>query len=86
VSWRAIFFFEGIISIGSGLVAYALVPNEPGTAKFLKPEERLLAEERVRREHAGSKVIIEATKGKLMLKGFTNLNVSRISRQHLCPD
>lgn len=63
--------------MAGGLFAFFFVPNDPGSAKFLTPEERALADARIRREHAGAKVLIEATKTKLLLKAFKNLNVSR---------
>lgn len=62
--------------MGGGLIAFLFVPNDPATARFLSNEERALAEARVRREHVGTKVLIEATKTKLLLKAFKNLNVS----------
>jgi sugar phosphate permease len=74
-SWKAIFFFEGIITIAGGIFAFFVVPNEPATAKFLNAEERIMADARVRRDQAGAKVLIEATKIKLVLKAFRNLNV-----------
>lgn len=35
-----------------------------------------MADARIRRDQAGAKVLIEATKTKLILKAFRNLNVS----------
>lgn len=74
--WRSIFFYEGLISIVVGIAAFFFVPNDPLTAKFLNNEERQLASARLLRGQAGAKVVVEATKRKLILQTFTNINVS----------
>jgi sugar phosphate permease len=71
--WRAIFFCEGIITLGSGLLAFFAIFNEPRTAKFLNAEEKILAETRIVRQNS-NKVLIEATKSKLVLRAFKNVN------------
>merc|ERR1711939_179351 len=72
--WRAIFAWEGVITMGSGLLAFFAIPNAPGTAKFLNEDEKALAEQRIRRESAGVKVMIEATKARLVIRSFKNAN------------
>lgn len=61
--------------MAGGIFAFFVVPNDPSSAKFLNAEERIMADARIRRDNAGAKVLIEATKTKLILKAFRNLNV-----------
>ncbi|GAB5590705.1 hypothetical protein Unana1_05605 [Umbelopsis nana] len=49
-TWRNIFFFEGIITMMSGLVCYAFLPDSPDSAKFLTQEEREIGVARIRLE------------------------------------
>ncbi|KAK0706275.1 major facilitator superfamily domain-containing protein [Lasiosphaeria miniovina] len=49
--WRNIFFFEGVITILVGLLSPIWMPNTPSDAYFLSPRERLIAAERLAREH-----------------------------------
>ena len=53
-TWRNIFFFEGIITIISGLVAPIWMPTAPETAYFLTERERRIASERLVREQKAS--------------------------------
>ena len=50
-TWRNIFFFEGLITIIVGLLAPIWMPTKPATAWFLSDRERLIAAERLAREH-----------------------------------
>ncbi|KAJ3107318.1 hypothetical protein HDU97_004457, partial [Phlyctochytrium planicorne] len=45
--WRAVFFWEGIPSIIVGIAVLWILPNFPHTAKFLTPEEREFATDRL---------------------------------------
>jgi len=49
-AWRNIFFFEGIITIISGLLAPIWMPTAPETAYFLNERQRRIAVERLIRE------------------------------------
>ncbi|OTB03886.1 hypothetical protein M426DRAFT_23409 [Hypoxylon sp. CI-4A] len=42
-SWRWIFVLEGLFTALVGIASYFLLPNGPGSAKFLTPEERQFA-------------------------------------------
>ena len=53
-TWRNIFFFEGIITIISGLLAPIWMPTAPETAYFLTERERRIATERLVREQKAS--------------------------------
>ncbi|KAJ9103636.1 hypothetical protein QFC19_004211 [Naganishia cerealis] len=57
--WRLIFMIEGIITTVIGLAAYLLLTDRPATARWLSPEEKELAELRVRNENVGAPVAIE---------------------------
>ena len=46
-TWRNIFFFEGLISVIIGVVAFLILPSSPATASFLTPEEREAASKRI---------------------------------------
>jgi len=50
-SWRNIFFFEGLITILVALLAPFAMPNGPGSCKFLTQRQRLIAVERLVKEH-----------------------------------
>lgn len=45
--WPWIFFVEGIITVLLSLAMFVVLPNRPQTAKFLSPEERVIAVERM---------------------------------------
>lgn len=46
-SWRAIFFFEGVLTMVAAGICYAFLPDSPGVAKFLTEEERELGVRRI---------------------------------------
>ncbi|RSL68780.1 hypothetical protein CEP53_002489 [Fusarium sp. AF-6] len=50
--WRNIFFFEGLITVLVAAVAPFLMPQSPGTYKFLTERQRYIAAERLHRENA----------------------------------
>lgn len=50
-TWRNIFFFEGLITIFIGLSAPVWLPSSPATCRFLSERERVIAAERLIREH-----------------------------------
>ncbi|GAA5894425.1 hypothetical protein JCM6882_004816 [Rhodosporidiobolus microsporus] len=58
-TWRVIFFGEGLITIGLGIVAYFLMPDNPAQARFLTPEQRILAVARIKSENVGSTALLD---------------------------
>ncbi|TID21558.1 High-affinity nicotinic acid transporter [Venturia nashicola] len=52
-TWRNIFFFEGLVTLLVGLAAPFFMPDRPENCHFLTPRERLVAAERLAREHKG---------------------------------
>lgn len=51
--WRWIFIMEGAVTVGVAFVAFFLIHDFPDTAKFLSPEEKAWAIERVKYSSAG---------------------------------
>ncbi|KAG4433831.1 hypothetical protein IFR05_010679 [Cadophora sp. M221] len=49
--WRQIFFFEGIITFLLAGLAILVLPSRPDECKFLTPQDRYIALERINREH-----------------------------------
>jgi D-galactonate transporter len=49
-SWRWLLILEGIPAILAGILIYFLLPDRPGNARFLKPEERDWLSAELRRE------------------------------------
>ncbi|KAI8149351.1 major facilitator superfamily domain-containing protein [Fennellomyces sp. T-0311] len=49
-TWRNIFFFEGIMTIISGVICYMFLPKSPETARFLTEEERHIGGLRIKLE------------------------------------
>jgi hypothetical protein len=49
-SWRNIFFFEGVMTIGAAIVCYCALPNSPGEARFLNKEQQTLGVRRIQLE------------------------------------
>lgn len=41
-SWRRIFFYEGILTMGIGLIAFIILPKTPETTRILNETERTL--------------------------------------------
>ncbi|KAI5453557.1 hypothetical protein NCC49_005383 [Naganishia albida] len=68
--WRLIFLIEGIITTVIGIAAYILLTDRPATARWLSPEEKLLAEVRVRSENVGATVAIEGFSWKRVRQGL----------------
>ncbi|KAI5459370.1 major facilitator superfamily domain-containing protein [Mariannaea sp. PMI_226] len=51
-NWQYLFIIEGALTSFVAIIAWIWLPNGPGTAWFLEPEERLLAVERVKQDSA----------------------------------
>ncbi|KAF7308338.1 MFS general substrate transporter [Mycena chlorophos] len=75
-SWRKIFFFEGIITTGIGLICFVIIPTDPQNTRMLNDEERALALARIEADQVvrmqGRK---EPTTLKLVWRAF-NLNTT----------
>lgn len=71
-SWRAIFVVEGIITVGVGLITLVLLTDSPATARFLTPEEREVAVNRLKAERVGTKQLLDKISKKKLLKGAIN--------------
>ncbi|QRD91058.1 putative MFS transporter [Aspergillus flavus] len=48
--WQWLFLIQGVITVGVALVAFFLLPNAPRSTAWLTPEERQLADERIKRD------------------------------------
>lgn len=58
-SWRMIFVIEGIITCGLALISFLTLTDRPASARWLTPEEREMAEGRVRAERVGQTVVLD---------------------------
>lgn len=54
-----LFLIEGVVTFGVSLIAVFLLPDDPLTTRWLTPEERTLAHERIQRDTVG----LQANKG-----------------------
>ncbi|KAJ7497757.1 MFS general substrate transporter [Mycena latifolia] len=52
--YQIIFLFTGILTVVFSVVVYLVLPNSPTTARFLTPEEKILAVERLRANNTGT--------------------------------
>jgi ACS family allantoate permease-like MFS transporter len=52
-SWKILFLAIGLVTAAVGVVFLLLMPDNQLNARFLSPEERLMAIERIRRNHQG---------------------------------
>ncbi|GJN92861.1 hypothetical protein Rhopal_005901-T1 [Rhodotorula paludigena] len=76
--WRWIFIIFGAITIGLGIISFFLIVDFPERAKFLTPEERTAAVDRIQRERADAipdavtlaKVVKHATDPKVWAFGL----------------
>lgn len=71
-SWRAIFVVEGIITLGIGLVTMVILTDRPDTARFLTPEEREVAVNRLKEERVGNPQLLDKISKSKLLKGAIN--------------
>ena len=51
--WQWLFIIEGVVTFGVAIVCIFLLPDEPLTTKWLTPEERQLAHNRIQRDTVG---------------------------------
>ncbi|KAF7309920.1 MFS general substrate transporter [Mycena indigotica] len=87
-SWRKIFFFEGIITTGIGLLCFIIIPTDPQRTRMLNEEERALALARIeadqvvsmqgRKERTSFKLVRRAfnVNASLCLLGYIFINIS----------
>ncbi|WQF86330.1 Putative major facilitator superfamily, MFS transporter superfamily [Colletotrichum destructivum] len=52
--WRWLFIIQGVVTFILAIVAYFILPDEPLTTRWLTPEERILANERILRDTVGN--------------------------------
>jgi ACS family allantoate permease-like MFS transporter len=52
--WKLLYLILGVLAIVNGILVILFLPDSPGTARFLSPEERIAALERVRLDQAGT--------------------------------
>jgi sugar phosphate permease len=51
--WQWLFIIEGIVTVGVSIVCAFLLPDEPLTTRWLTPEQRQLAHDRIQRDTVG---------------------------------
>ncbi|PUU79243.1 major facilitator superfamily domain-containing protein [Tuber borchii] len=71
-TWRNIFLFEGILTVGFGILGYFLMPESPGKCVFLSERQRWIAAERIRVEH--KELTAERTELWHVKRGMFNIN------------
>lgn len=80
-SWKMIFFVEGIITTGLGILSYFAITDRIETAPWLSQEEKDLATSRMRADHAGSSddTIVEGMKKQQVIAGIFNVTSLTLS-------
>ena len=68
-SWRWLLILEGIPAILAGILIYFLLPDRPGNARFLKPEERDWLSAELRREEDDKLARRQVTIGQALAHG-----------------
>lgn len=71
-SWRMIFVIEGIITMGLSLIAFITLTDRPETARWLTPEEKILAIARVKSERVGQSAVLDKMDSKKIFRGIFN--------------
>ncbi|KAK0750766.1 major facilitator superfamily domain-containing protein [Schizothecium vesticola] len=71
-SWRMIFVVEGIITCGLALISFLTLTDRPASARWLTPEEREMAEARVRAERVGQTAVLDHMDKKKLWLGMTS--------------
>ncbi|KAH6681095.1 major facilitator superfamily domain-containing protein [Plectosphaerella plurivora] len=70
--WRMIFVIEGIVTAGLGLLALAILTDNPSTARWLSEEEKQLALDRVKSERLGQTSVLDKMNSTKLKNGFLN--------------
>ncbi|GAA5837014.1 hypothetical protein JCM11251_004474 [Rhodosporidiobolus azoricus] len=71
-TWRIIFFGEGLITMGLGVLAWFLLPDSPSKARFLTPEQRILAVARIKSENVGSTELLDSVHQSVVRQAMFN--------------
>ncbi|KAF9893439.1 hypothetical protein FE257_010751 [Aspergillus nanangensis] len=71
-TWEKIFVIEGIITCGIGFITFFTLSNGPATAKWLSPEERLIATNRLRAEQGTDEGSNDKINKKKVLRAIGN--------------
>lgn len=71
-TWEQIFLIEGIITMGIAVLGYFLMTDNIQTARWLSPEEKKLAEDRLRSEMVGQVQLVDKAKTRMLVKGITS--------------
>ncbi|SCZ99544.1 BZ3500_MvSof-1268-A1-R1_Chr3-1g06083 [Microbotryum saponariae] len=71
-SWRMIFFVEGLITMGLGLLSFFLLPDRPETAKWLNTDEKALCAARSKSENVGAIEVVDSLKKEVFFAGMFN--------------
>jgi MFS family permease len=70
--WRMIFAIEGVITTILGLLALALMTDNPKTARWLSEEEKQLAVDRIKIERLGQDEVVDKMNVSRLKSGFLN--------------
>lgn len=70
--WPMIFFVEGLIKIGLGLLGFVTLTDRPASAERLNQKEKELAENRVRSERVGQAKVLDKMDKTKLRHGITN--------------
>ena len=70
--WPMIFFVEGLIKIGLGLLGFVTLTDRPASAERLNQKEKELAENRVRSERVGQAKVLDKMDKTKLRRGITN--------------
>jgi MFS family permease len=71
-TWRNIFFFEGLFTMLVSSLGMLILPTRPDKCKFLTPQDRYIALERINREHKES--ALERTRAIHVKQALFNIN------------
>jgi MFS family permease len=69
-SWRLIFFIEGIVTTGLGIIFFFTLTDRPATAKWLSDEEKRLAVARIQSELVGSSEVLDKIDRPKLMRGI----------------
>ncbi|KPV77692.1 uncharacterized protein RHOBADRAFT_41688 [Rhodotorula graminis WP1] len=66
-TWRS-----GVITMGIAIISWFILPDRPEVCKWLTPEERLLAEARIKSENVGQTEVVDSLQTKTLYAGVFN--------------
>jgi MFS family permease len=70
--WRMIFIVEGVMTVGVSIMAFVLLTDRPETARWLTPEERQLAAQRVTSERLRGTILLDNINRTKLWRGVAN--------------